>query len=71
MIMPTKTEDGDSNNTNQPELSSEGQVCNLRPYERLREGMLCPRCKAAKIEYNGLLNLVCPNCGLKEVGVST
>lgn len=46
-------------------------VCYLRPGERLREGMVCPRCHAAKMEYNGMLNLVCPNCGLTEAGAST
>lgn len=37
----------------------------------LRPGMICPRCKGKKIEYNSLLNLVCPNCGLTEAGAST
>jgi hypothetical protein len=29
----------------------------------LRSGALCPFCKKAKIDYDGLLNLSCPECG--------
>jgi len=51
--------------------TNNGQVCLILPGERLGAGMVCPRCHKGKIEYNGLLNLVCPNCGLTEVGAST
>jgi uncharacterized Zn finger protein (UPF0148 family) len=46
-------------------------VCYLRPGERLREGSVCPRCHGAKMTYDGMLNLVCPNCGLTEAGACT
>jgi uncharacterized Zn finger protein (UPF0148 family) len=51
--------------------TNNGQVCLIIPGHRLRAGMVCPRCHKGKIEYNGLLNLVCPRCGLTEVGAST
>lgn len=38
---------------------------------RVRPGMTCPRCGKAALDYNGLLQLVCPNCGLIETGAST
>lgn len=46
-------------------------VCLIQPGQRLRAGMLCPRCGEVELEYNGLLNLVCPHCGLTEVGAYT
>jgi len=49
----------------------EGAYCIIIPTESLRPGMICARCKAAKIEYDGMLNLVCPNCGLTEAGACT
>lgn len=51
--------------------SLEAQVCMVRPGVSLRAGMRCPRCKKADIEYNGLLQLICPNCGLTEEGANT
>lgn len=30
--------------------------------------LVCPRCKAIVMEYNGLLELICPLCGYKETG---
>ena len=29
----------------------------------LRAGDLCPKCKTERLDYDGLLNLVCPKCG--------
>jgi uncharacterized protein (DUF983 family) len=43
-------------------------VCSIT---RVRAGSTCPRCGRAKLDYNGLLQLVCPNCGLIETGAST
>jgi uncharacterized Zn finger protein (UPF0148 family) len=45
--------------------------CLIQPGVSLRAGMLCPRCGQAVIDYDGLLQLVCPNCGLKEAGACT
>lgn len=53
------------------EETEEYPVCYLRPGERLREGSVCPRCHAAKMVYDGMLNLKCPNCGLTEAGACT
>jgi hypothetical protein len=50
---------------------SEAQVCRLEPEQRLQPGMRCPRCKEGLIDYNGMLNLVCPHCGLTEAGACT
>ena len=30
---------------------------------RRRAGDLCPRCGQARLDYDGLLNLACPQCG--------
>lgn len=38
---------------------------------RIQAGMLCPKCHSAKLDYNGLLQLVCPQCGVIETGAST
>jgi hypothetical protein len=38
---------------------------------RVRAGELCPRCQNERLDYNGLLNLVCPNCGVIEGGCFT
>jgi predicted amidophosphoribosyltransferase len=56
-----------------PESPQEIQslVCWVNPKVGLKAGMLCPRCKKAIIEYNSLLQLVCPNCGLTEAGANT
>ncbi len=51
--------------------NQEPQICLLEPGQRLRAGMRCPRCKKGMIDYNGMLNLVCPNCGLTEAGACT
>ncbi len=55
----------------EPEDSGEQPVCWIDPGVGLRAGMPCPRCKETEIEYNGLLQLVCPNCGLTEAGANT
>jgi len=57
--------------SNLTEKASDISICYLLPDERLSPGMTCPRCKSAKIDYDGLLNLVCPNCGLTEAGACT
>jgi len=28
-----------------------------------RSGMLCPRCRKARLDYNGMIELECPSCG--------
>ena len=63
--------DQNSQQINDQNMSEIAPVCYLNPGERLREGMICPRCHSGSIEYNGLLNLVCSNCGLTEAGACT
>lgn len=29
----------------------------------LRAGDLCPKCQVERVDYDGLLNLACPQCG--------
>jgi uncharacterized protein (DUF983 family) len=29
-----------------------------------RPGSVCPRCQSGSLDYNGLLDLECPTCGL-------
>jgi len=69
--MTTEPKDEDIDNSQQEDEIAFGQICLIRPGERLREGMICPRCHAAKMTYDGMLNLVCPNCGLTETGACT
>jgi hypothetical protein len=37
----------------------------------LRSGDLCPNCREATMDYDGLLNLVCPQCGYRHAGCFT
>jgi hypothetical protein len=34
----------------------------------LHAGDLCPKCKVERLDYDGLLNLACPKCGLVQTG---
>lgn len=38
---------------------------------KLRAGDLCPQCKRARLDYDGLLNLSCPECGYAVGGCFT
>lgn len=38
---------------------------------RLRAGMTCLYCHQEKLDYNGLLQLICPLCGVLEIGTFT
>jgi rubredoxin len=35
----------------------------VQPTAELRSGFLCPRCGEGKLDYNGLIELECPECG--------
>lgn len=37
----------------------------------LRVGDLCPKCFVGHLDYDGLLNLACPNCGFTVGGCFT
>ncbi len=45
----------------QSKEESQQQACGCQA------GALCPRCKQGILDYNGLLNIQCPICGL-EIG---
>jgi len=36
-----------------------------------RAGDLCPVCQQGVVDYDGMLNLVCPYCGYREGGCYT
>lgn len=40
-------------------------------YAEIRAGDVCPQCGQAEIDYDGMLNLVCPNCGFSLMGCFT
>ncbi|HSF82315.1 MAG TPA: hypothetical protein VLA49_13825 [Anaerolineales bacterium] len=42
-----------------------------RMAHELRSGERCPRCKRANLDYDGLLNLSCPECGYAVGGCFT
>jgi len=69
--MPKKSDQPEVKSEKNDGAQQERAVCLIGPQKSLQPGMICPRCKATKIEYNGMLNLVCPNCGLTETGAST
>lgn len=38
---------------------------------RLRAGSLCPHCKTHRLDYDGQINLACPECGVISGGCFT
>ena len=51
-------------------LEDEGQEAS-RPVSEPRPGALCPKCRESRLDYDGLLNLTCPNCGYTAGGCFT
>jgi hypothetical protein len=43
----------------------------IQPATGLRAGDLCPRCGQARLEYDGLLHLACPECKYALEGCNT
>lgn len=41
------------------------------PPKILHAGDLCPGCAEDRLDYDGLLNLVCPSCGYMQSGCYT
>jgi len=48
-----------------------GAPGSARPALLLRAGDLCPICKTERLDYDGLLNLACPQCGYALGGCFT
>jgi len=65
------TREHDNISTNQYRLEQELEKKISFGNERIWPGELCPKCKSAIIDYDGLLNLMCPSCGLVETGCFT
>jgi hypothetical protein len=55
--------------------SSTHQAENSQKYKlsasRLRMGNTCPNCHQAQLDYDGMLQLMCPRCGVLETGTFT
>jgi NADH pyrophosphatase NudC (nudix superfamily) len=37
----------------------------------IKAGRICPKCQQEKLDYNGLLQIICPNCGVIDAGCFT
>jgi uncharacterized protein (DUF983 family) len=53
----------DGRNLSAYELSLVEPVPGSVPTVRARSGDRCPACGQGKLDYNGLLELACPDCG--------
>jgi hypothetical protein len=54
---------------NLPNLSIElGDVPTTKNHQRPHSGDLCPVCGIGHLDYDGLLNLSCPKCGVTASG---
>jgi hypothetical protein len=47
------------------------ESAHIEKKRELRSGDLCPQCKSARLDYDGLLNLSCPQCGFAAAGCYT
>lgn len=47
------------------------ELTDLRPENDAGPGQLCPNCGQGVLDYDGLLVLVCPQCGYSQAGCST
>jgi len=61
MIMPKKSGEELEGSDNPEDLE----------HLKITVGALCPNCKDGHLEYNGMLNLVCPICGWTAGGCFT
>jgi hypothetical protein len=70
MMMPVKKDDHLKNSSSPQPGEQTSQKCKLLAVH-LRAGMTCPYCHQAELDYNGMLQLVCPLCGVLETGTFT
>jgi len=42
-----------------------------KPLAELKAGDLCPKCRKGYLDYDGMLNLTCPECGYSLAGCFT
>ncbi len=49
-------------------VETEGSIHALVAGINLRSGDLCPGCGAGRMDYDGMLNLTCPQCGFSPGG---
>lgn len=70
--------EGNSADLSQVSGKNFGSVCDIKPQrvrqpvrQRIREGSLCPYCKTHRLEYDGQINLSCPQCGVISGGCFT
>ena len=47
---------------NRPMIELKLAPAEVEPVAGLRRGDLCPNCRQAQLDYDGLLNLSCPLC---------
>jgi len=73
MMLPTEEQKQDPPEAtrNQADVSAMPKVCWMKPDECLQAGQPCPRCQEGIIDYNSMLHLICPKCGLTEAGTCT
>lgn len=48
-----------------------GEANQAEPQQELRAGDLCPKCGQHALDYDGMLNLACPQCGVALGGCFT
>jgi hypothetical protein len=55
------------------DLPAGGETCPppMPKVGRLQAGDLCPTCQNERLDYDGLLNLSCPRCGVVSAGCFT
>jgi hypothetical protein len=52
-------------------ISGAGDMEYLKSDAELHAGDVCPQCLSGRIDYDGMLNLTCPECGYSLSGCFT
>jgi hypothetical protein len=71
IVMENNLPNGRSEPTWLPQALLLMEPAQLAEIHELHSGDLCPRCRAATLDYDGLLNLACPACGFALSGCFT